>query len=514
MDRSIRALLTGIALTFAFVPAAAADHDPMKTSEDLREDVKVSGMRAHLQALQNIATMNGGTRASGTPGYDASAAYVMRRLERAGYEPEQIVFTFKAFDVLSPAVLERVSPNPRTFVNPDEVQIMSYSGSGDVTAPLTPVDLVLPPGAAANTSTSGCEAADFTGFTPGNVALMQRGTCPFAQKAENAQAAGASAAVIFNEGQPGRDGTLAGTLGEDTTATIPVVGTSFAIGNELAAAGTVVHVATSTKITPTTTSNVIADLAPRRPRGAGKVVLAGAHLDSVPEGPGINDNGTGTAAILETAEEMAKDRPPRNPVRFAFWGAEEAGLVGSTRYVAGLSDEEGAKIGLNLNFDMLGSPNFIRLVYDGDGSAFGLAGPAGSDEIEHVFEHYFAAKGLALDPTAFDGRSDYKPFIDVGIPAGGLFSGAENVKTPEQAERHGGVAGEPFDRCYHQACDTLSNVNFVGLRQLSGGAVHAIAVFAARKEPVGAAATTTARKRSARITRARTTTKLGHQNQR
>ena len=105
MDRSTRALLTGIALTLAFVPAAAAAHDPMKTSEDLREDVKVSGMRAHLQALQNIATMNGGTRASGTPGYDASAAYVMRRLERAGYEPEQQVFTFKAFEVLSPAVV-------------------------------------------------------------------------------------------------------------------------------------------------------------------------------------------------------------------------------------------------------------------------------------------------------------------------------------------------------------------------------------------------------------------------
>ena len=112
---------------------------------------------------------------------------------------------------------------------------------------------------------------------------------------------------------------------------------------------------------------------------------------------------------------------------------------------------------------MLGSPNFIRLVYDGDDSAFGLAGPAGSDEIEHVFEAYFAEMGLSLEPTAFDGRSDYKPFIDVGIPAGGLFSGAENVKTPAQVERHGGVAGEPFDRCYHRACDTFANVNFVGL---------------------------------------------------
>ena len=512
MDRSIRALLAGMALTLALAPAAQADHDPMKTSKDLREDVKVAGIRAHLQALQNIATMNGGTRASGTAGYDASAAYVMRRLERAGYEPEQQEFTFKAFEELAAAALQRVSPNPRTFVDPDEFQTMDYSGSGDVTAAVTAVDVVLPPGAAANSNTSGCEAADFAGFPAGGVALMQRGTCPFAQKVENAQAAGAAAAIVFNEGQPGRDDTLAGTLGEDTTATIPAVGTSFAIGNELAAPGTVVRVFTSTKITPVTTSNVIADLAPRRPRGAGKVVLVGAHLDSVPEGPGINDNGSGVGTILEIAEEMAKDRPSRNPVRFAFWGAEEAGLVGATRYVAGLSDEEGARIGLNLNFDMLASPNFIRLVYDGDGSAFGLAGPSGSDDIEHVFEAYFAAKGLAADPTAFDGRSDYKPFIDVGIPAGGLFSGAENVKTPEQQARHGGVAGEPFDRCYHQACDTISNINYVGLSQLSQAATHATAVFAARKEAVGASTAATRQRSGARS--ARNSTRLGHHSQR
>ena len=293
--------------------------------------------------------------------------------------------------------------------------------------------------------------------------------------------------IVFNEGQPDRQDTLLGTLGEDTTATIPAIGTSFAVGKALATQPSRVHIATSTTITPTTTSNVIAELAPKNADKAGKAVLLGAHLDSVPEGPGINDNGTGSATILEIAEEMAAAEAPRNPVRFAFWGAEESGLVGSTRYVASLTEEEGAKIGLNLNFDMLGSPNFIRLVYDGDGSAFGTVGPAGSDDIEHAFEQYFAAKGLALDPTAFDGRSDYKPFIAVGIPAGGLFSGAEEVKTPAEQARFGGVAGEAFDRCYHEACDTLSNVNWVGLRQLSGGAVHATAVFADRRDPVGEA---------------------------
>ena len=341
---------------------------------------------------------------------------------------------------------------------------------------------------------------------------MQRGTCDFAVKAQNAQTAGASAVIVFNEGQPERQDTIIGTLGEDTTVTIPVIGTSFAVGEALAGQSATVHIATSTRITPGTTTNVVAELAPRRPNKAGKAVLLGAHLDSVPEGPGINDNGTGTATILEIAEEMAADKRPRNPVRFAFWGAEEAGLVGSTRYIAALTEEEGAKIGLNLNFDMLGSPNFIRLVYDGDGDAFGTVGPPGSDLIEHTFEQYFAAKGLALDPTAFDGRSDYKPFIDVGIPAGGLFSGAEEEKTAEQQARFGGVTGEAFDRCYHQACDTLSNVSTLGLRQLSGGAVHATAVFADRKEPVGAPATAQRKGRSD-VSKAQMT-RLGHHHQR
>jgi len=511
VDRSTRVLLASVALTLAFAPAASAAKDPNRVSQKLREDVTVGGIRAHQQALQNIATMNNGTRASGTPGYEASLAYVTRRLERAGYRPQRQEFTFKTFEELAPTTFERVSPDPRPYADTD-FAIMSYSGSGDVTAALTPVDLVLPPGAP-NSSTSGCEAADFAGFPAGNVALLQRGTCPFADKAQNAQAAGASAAVIFNEGQEGRTDVLAGTLGEDTTATIPVIGTSFAVGSELAGQpAAVIHITTSTKIEQNTTSNLTAELAPRNAGKAGKVVLLGAHLDSVLEGPGINDNGSGTATILEIAEEMAEDRAPRNPVRFAFWGAEESGLVGSTRYVAALTEEEAAKIGLNLNFDMLASPNFVRFVYDGDGSSFGSAGPPGSDDIEHTFEAYFASQGLATDPTAFDGRSDYKPFIDVGIPAGGLFSGAEGVKTAEQQARYGGVTGEAYDRCYHQACDTFSNVSIPGLRTLSDGAAHAAAVYAARAEPlVAPPAAATAKGRSAA---SKAATKLGHSTQR
>ncbi len=514
MQRSIRAVLATVVLTFALAPTAAAQYsypDPNTVAKELRDAVTVSGVRSHQQALQNIANMNGGTRASGTPGYAASLAYVKSRLERAGYKPKVQPFAFKTFAELADATFERISPDPHVYVPGDEFLIMSYSGSGDVTAPVTPVDLVLPPGAAANTSSSGCEAADFENFPDGNVALMQRGTCPFAVKAENAQAAGASAAVIFNEGQPGRQETLAGTLGENTTATIPVIGVSFAVGEELAGMpGAVVHITTSTLITPNTSSNLIADLAPRRERTTAKTVVVGAHLDSVPEGPGINDNGSGTAAILEIAEEMAEfgRRAPENRVRFAFWGAEEAGLVGSTRYVAALTEAEAAKIGLNLNFDMLGSPNFVRFVYDGDGSAFPTAGPRppGSDDIERTFVSYFASQGLVTDPTAFDGRSDYKPFIDAGIPAGGLFSGAEGEKTVAQQARYGGTAGAPYDPCYHDACDTFANNNNTVLGQFAKGAAHATAIYATRDRQLPGVQTQV----RARSSSGRSTTGLGH----
>jgi Zn-dependent M28 family amino/carboxypeptidase len=192
--------------------------------------------------------------------------------------------------------------------------------------------------------------------------------------------------------------------------------------------------------------------------------MLGAHLDSVEEGPGVNDNGSGSATLLETAEAMAKLAKNKNKgalenrVAFAFWGAEEAGLVGSISFVEHLSQAERDDIMANLNFDMLASPNFARLVYDGDGSSFGVAGPDGSDVIEHVFNDYFESQGLAYEATEFSGRSDYGPFIEAGIPAGGLFTGAEAPKTAAQVERYGGVQGAWLDPCYHQACDTLDTL--------------------------------------------------------
>jgi Zn-dependent M28 family amino/carboxypeptidase len=375
--------------------------------------------------------------------------------------------------------MARLDPEPRTYVHGTDFLTLRYSGSGSVEGVVVPTsDVVIPPPAEPG-STSGCEPTDFpTAPATPAVALVQRGTCPFAAKVANAAAAGFDAVIIFNEGQPGRQEVLSGTLGAPVA--IPILGASFALGEELhglAQRGEVrVRVRTDTIAENRETANVIGEMGGG---AADRVVVVGAHLDSVPEGPGINDNGSGTATVLELAIQMSRlGIAPTNRLRFAFWGAEEWGLLGSMHYVDQLPEEERAKILLNLNFDMLGSPNPVRFVYDGDGSDGGPTGPAGSAEIEDVFLDYFGGQDLPTLPTAFDGRSDYGPFIAQGIAAGGLFSGAEGLKTPEQAQVFGGTAGEAYDRCYHEACDDLANNDDRALDELSDAAAHATLHFA------------------------------------
>jgi Zn-dependent M28 family amino/carboxypeptidase len=480
--RTIRKACLLLLLVASFglaVPAALADD--FNETQGFRKAVTLDGIREHQRALQTIANANGGTRASGTPGYDQSAQYVYDRLSAAGYAPTFQEFQFAFFQQLSPAVVAQVSPNQVTYAS----AAMTYSPAGDVTAAITAVDTTA---TASDTATSGCEASDFAGFPAGNIALVQRGPlsppgvfCSFAQKAQNAQAAGAVAVLVFNRGTPGNTGVTAGTLGAPGIG-IPVVGISFATGQELynlAQSGpVVVHVATNTISEFRQTRNVIADTPGGDPN---HVIVIGAHLDSVLPGPGINDNGSGSATILEIAEVFAvQERAPRNKLRFAWWAAEELNLVGSTFYVNNLSAAELGRIALNLNFDMLGSPNFVRFVYDGDGSSGGPVGPQGSGAIEQTFLDYFARQGLATEPTSFDGRSDYGPFIAVGIPAGGLFSGAEVLKTAAQAQVYGGTAGVAYDPCYHQACDTFANNSNTSLDQLSDAAAHATLLFSKR----------------------------------
>ncbi len=440
-------MLSVLALVLSLTPVVAAgasvnscDTRVNNTYKKLLECVTLDGAREHQAAFQTIADANGGIRTSGTPGYDDSVAYVVEKLNAAGLNVMVQPFDFQTFITLSPTVLEQVAPPP---VGPVVNRTMSYSGSGDVTAAVSTVSPI-----------TGCNAGDFAGFPSGNIALISRGACTFALKATNAYNAGAAAVIIYNN----IPGQLNGTLGNSFTLNIGVTGVTQDVGQQLAATpGLVMRLKTETFRGVATTYNVIAETPWGNPNN---VVMVGAHLDSVNAGPGIQDNGSGSAAILEVAENMAKTKGV-NKVRFAWWGAEESGLVGSTFYVNNLSQAQQDKIALYLNFDMIGSPNHVFFVYDGDDSdAVGAGpGPAGSAQIEKLFETYYANTNNSWKGTDFSGRSDYGPFIAVGIPSGGLFTGAEGIKTDAEAAIWGGTAGDQYDPCYHLACDTYDNIN-------------------------------------------------------
>ncbi|MGP4096499.1 M28 family metallopeptidase [Nonomuraea sp. KM90] len=442
----------------------------------LVKQVKGANAKKHLDALQAIGTANGGNRAAGTPGYDASVDYVAGKLRKAGYKVTLQPINFvESWSENSPPVLDLTAPTSKSFVPNQDFFTFQPSPAGDVTAQVQAVDVTLPP-TPASSSTSGCEASDFAGFVAGRIALIQRGTCAFAQKIRNAGFAGASGIIVFNEGQPGRTDAFPLDIGE-WRAGVPMVFASFAVGNELATtAGATVRLKVDSNLVLGTNDNVIAESRFGDPRN---VVMVGAHLDSVPAGPGINDNGSGTAAILEVAEEMAL-YPVKNKVRFAFWAAEEIGLLGSDQYVESLSEAQRDRIRVYLNFDMVASPNYAYKLYDGDDSdsVGSPAGPPGSAQIEQQLAAYYDSRDLATVGTDFDGRSDYGPFIAVGIPAGGIFTGAEGIKTAEEAALFGGTAGVAYDVCYHQACDTIANVNATALDVDADAIADSVARFA------------------------------------
>jgi Zn-dependent M28 family amino/carboxypeptidase len=481
----VGALLPGQAAADA--PAQACEKQTNNTYEKLLGCVTLDGVREHQEAFQAIADANDdpfypGTRAAGTEGYDASVEYVAGLLEDAGYDvtldPVNITFNF-------PATLRQLTPVQATY----ETGVFTGSGSGTVEGRVVPVDINLTPPRA---STSGCEAADFAGLDwsgPADIALIQRGTCNFGDKAFLAEQAGAEAVIIFNQGNtPDREALIVAnastrTDGSPVTHGIPVVGASFADGVALSQPGSTAFV----EVIPAETRedfNVIAEM---RGKNDDNVVMAGAHLDSVIEGPGIQDNGSGSAALLETALQMAKVKP-QNTMRFAWWAAEEQGLVGSEDYVEGLSQAERDRIALYMNYDMVGSPNYIFMVYDANESTFpapeGVPIPAGSPAIENLYERYYTLVGEPYDDTEFSGRSDYQAFIENDIPSGGLFTGAEVLKTAEQQAIWGGVAGEQFDQCYHEACDTFDNVDLHALEVNSDLIAFAQLTFAYSTESV------------------------------
>lgn len=455
----------------------ASAQSAVAQTQGYRKAVTAAAIRVHQSAFQNIADNNGGQRSSLGAAHDATIDYIRGQLTPGGYATSVQPFSFTYGGDLAVPEFGRVSPNPHVFVAGADFQTMTYSGSGNVTAPIRNVDLLIPSN---GFSTSGCEAADFAGFPTGAIALVQRGTCSFQIKAINALAAGASAVIVMNEGNiPERTGVVGGTLGAPPpTVPIPVIGTTYAIGVELAGMSSpVVRIKTVVAMGSASSSNLIAET----PGGDPENVVVVAASPDARFGPGINA-ASGAAAMIELARVFAaQERSPRNRLRFLWLGAYPEGQEGATHYVSQLSDAERARIRAVIDVQALGSPNFGRFVVDGDQIPGVAADPkvdAGSAAIEAMFKDYFDAVGLSFGSTTAVQNAGV--FRGAGIPFGGVHSGYATPKSPAEAAMFGGTAGADFDPCYWLACDTFANTSLTALDQLSDANAHVVLLLSKR----------------------------------
>jgi Zn-dependent M28 family amino/carboxypeptidase len=460
---AVAASLTGCSHCPANSQQATPNPAAAEFANALHNKVTADAMMVHLSKLQDIANANNGTRAVGTRGYEASVDYVVNTLRNSGFDVQTPEFSARVFH----ADKGSVAIGGKTL----DASALEYSLG-------TPPDGVTGPLVAAPADDSpGCTASDYDGLpVHGAVVLVNRGNCPFAQKEDAAAQRGAVAMIVVDNVD---EQHMGGTLGANTDVKIPVVSVTKSDGTPLRGQTGPTTIKLNASVQSFKARNIIAQTKTGSPSD---VVMAGAHLDSVPPGPGINDNGSGVAAILETAVQLGNSPQVRNAVRFGFWGAEELGLIGSRNYVESLDIDALKNIALYLNFDMLASPNPGYFTYDGDQSLPADSRgtpvvPEGSAGIERALVAYLKSAGKTAQDTSFDGRSDYDGYTLAGIPSGGLFSGAEGKKSDEQAKLWGGTANEPFDPNYHQKTDTLDHIDRTALGINGGGVAYAIALY-------------------------------------
>jgi Zn-dependent M28 family amino/carboxypeptidase len=404
--------------------AGAGATDAPGAAEDVADAGRIDELLAELQA---IADAHGGIRASGTAGYEASVDLVAEELAGIGLAVETPEVPFTSFRD-DGATLE---VGGRSFAGPDEARALIYSPSGDVAGPVVML------------AGSGCDAEDFENVPAGSVAVSLEGGCLRRDQAVNASAAGMAALVV---GYPGRGPgeIFRPTLIDPAEIELPVISvTGEAVEALQAAAGETARVTASTVLAPSAFRNVIAQA------GDGpRVVMVGAHLDSVLDGPGINDNGSGVAAAVEIARAIADDVPDGWAVRFGFWGGEEFGTIGSRAYAADLAPDE---VVAYLNLDMAGSVNGSTLVYDEPTAA------PGSAAITVAYEAWLSGRGEESERADLGGSSDHYGFTVAGIPTGGLFAGA--AATGSASNPTAAPVGPAPDPCYHIGCDDLDNVD-------------------------------------------------------
>jgi Peptidase family M28/PA domain len=418
------------------------------TPQRLVDCVTKADLWAHMVKFQQIADANPGadghpSRNSGEPGYKASADYVAGVMRAAGYKVTLQEYKFNYFSFVGTPVMQENSPTPHSFVlgtdfNPGPVV-------GTTTATLQPAGGIILPPTPTPSSASGCQAADFAGFSPGNIALIQRGTCTFAQKVANAQAAGASAAVIFNEGNPGRTAVFAGALAG--TEHIPVLFTSFNVGSTLfAESGAVLTIDVKAIVDPNRSDwNVIADSKFGDPN---KILVIDAHLDAI-YGAGMLDNASGSAAILDIAQQL-KNTNTRNKLRFIWFGGEELGLLGSKYYVNTLPAAELAKIKFDLDADVLATPNYVAGVLDPKDGVTLFGRVPGTAVSPSLWAPSGIARDFGIDYLNSIGKNhilfsadgtDALNFQLAGVPASGVLTGQDCCKLASDVSLFGGYEG-------------------------------------------------------------------------
>jgi hypothetical protein len=391
----------------------------------------------HLDALQVIADQNGGIRAAGTTGYDASADYVTGQMTALGFQVERQPFDFAFFDETQPVTM---SVGGHSWSSPQWLHAALYSASGDVEGSLEWVGQGSPSG--------GCDRSDWSAFTTGHVAMVEAGGCYTRQKVEHAQSAGAAAMITFYPGW-GADQTKRPTLVDPAGITIPVVAAGHDPWQTLSGmAGETASISVHGETHTATVDNVLATW----PGQTDHVVMLGGHLDSVLDGPGINDNGSGVATLMAIAAAIATQPQPVSTISLGFWSAEEFGDLGSAAYVDQLASADRQRISAYFNLDMVGSPNPGRYVYDD------VAAPSGSSDLTQRLLDALQALGEPGLPLDIGASSDHFAFERAGVPIGGLFSGLDPMD-PNDALTFGGTALAPMDPCYHLACDTRANVD-------------------------------------------------------
>ncbi|TID20246.1 putative aminopeptidase y [Venturia nashicola] len=456
-----------VAVLGAVASASQADFHwdkPLVESRVLQSLLKLDDLMDHAKALESIAfNTTARNRVMGSPGDKATVKYIYDRLTDVSLKDYYNV-TLQEFSF-------RLSENATgtLYVNGKNtsIRIGDYSPSGTVNGSLALVNNL------------GCNETDYPSPITGKVALISRGICNFADKSGIAGKMGAVAAVIYNNAPPGT-GPI--TLYENASmiwpTLVPTVSISGTEGTSLADAiksGNAPSVALKVNlvIRDGITNNVFAQT---RTGSQDNILQLGAHSDSVAAGPGIEDNGSGVSALIEIAKHLSSYRI-RNSVRFTWWGGEETGLRGSRHFVENLTAAEKKKIRLYLNFDMIASPNYQYEIFDGNGDAFNKTGPPGSELAEELFEDYFESRKLNYTATAFDGRTDYEPFLEADIAVGGLFTGADANKTKDGVAQWGGWEGKILDPNYHQPGDVVANINTTAFLVNAQAIAHAVATY-------------------------------------